>query len=120
MSSSILIVDDNRESARMLAMLLELDGHETRVSHDGHDALLQARSYRPRVVLLDIGLPGLNGYEVAERLRKDESCRDSRIIAITGYGREQDRRRSKEAGIDAHLLKPVDYDYLANIIAQSA
>jgi PAS domain S-box-containing protein len=116
-STRVLIVDDNLDTARGLSRLLKLLGHDVRVAHDGQEAVEAARGHRPEVVLLDIGLPGLDGYEVARRLRVDECCRGSVIIAVSGYGQAEDLRRSKEAGFDHHLVKPVDYDALMSLLA---
>jgi PAS domain S-box-containing protein len=104
----ILIVDDNADAAATLEMLLKSLGHETRVVHDGEAALRLARPFRPDVVLLDIGMPGLDGYEVARRLRAMKKGTALRIIAVTGWGQEADRQRSSEAGFDLHLVKPVE------------
>src|SRR4051812_45484816 len=95
----ILVVDDDRDTARSLARLLARDGHVVQLAYSGLEAVDQARQHPPDVVLLDIGLPGLNGYHVAERLRREESCRDCSIIAISGYCREEDQRRTREAGL---------------------
>ncbi|MFL6695031.1 MAG: ATP-binding protein [Ramlibacter sp.] len=104
----ILVVDDNVDAAETLAMVLEMDGCRTSTVHDGARAVQAAREFGPDIVLLDIGLPGLNGYEVAQRLRQDARFADTVLIAITGWGAEQDRRRAEEAGFDHHLTKPVD------------
>jgi PAS domain S-box-containing protein len=104
----ILVVDDNIDAARSLEMLLKSLGHETLVMHDGADALRAAREYRPSIVLLDIGMPGLDGYEVARRLRTMEGGESLRIVAVTGWGQDADRERSREAGFDLHLVKPVE------------
>jgi signal transduction histidine kinase len=104
----ILVVDDNRDAAETLGMLLELSGAHTRVVHDGQAALEAFRSYRPAVVLLDLGLPGMDGYEIARRLRDEPGGVHAKLIALTGWGQEEDRRRSRAAGIDHHLVKPVD------------
>ena len=117
-SHRILIVDDNVDSAESLAMLLELTGHIARTAHDGPAALETALAFRPRVVLLDIGLPRMDGYEVARRLRQDPAYAGMTVIAMTGYGQEEDRRRSKEAGFDRHLVKPVDPDELQDLLLQ--
>ena len=114
----ILVVDDNVDTARGLAKLLGLIGHDVRVAHTGPDGVQAAREHRPEVVLLDIGLPGMDGYEVAAALRRDESTREALIIAVSGYGQDQDRARSKEAGFDHHLIKPVDYDLLLALLAR--
>jgi CheY-like chemotaxis protein len=115
--SRILIVDDNQDLATSLARLLRLLGHEVEVVFDGRKGIEAARTYRPRVVLLDIGLPNLDGYQVARTLRQ-EGFNDTMIIAISGYGQEEDRQRSREAGIDHHVTKPVDVKTIAELIAQ--
>jgi PAS domain S-box-containing protein len=114
-SSRVLVVDDNVDSALGLSRLLKLLGHEVQVAHDGPAALEEARAHRPEVVLLDLGLPGMDGYEVAQRLRAEECCKDALIIAVSGYGRPEDLRHSKEAGFDHHLVKPVDYEVLMTL-----
>jgi CheY-like chemotaxis protein len=106
-SRRILVAEDYRPTAESMAKLLELFGHEVLVAHDGPQAIAAALSWRPECILLDIGLPAVDGYAVAARLRQEEVCRDTIIIAVTGYGQENDRRRSREAGIDHHLLKPL-------------
>jgi PAS domain S-box-containing protein len=112
----ILIVDDNRDSADSLAMLLEITGNKTYMSHDGLEALQAIEKYRPEVVLLDIGLPSLDGHEVCRRVREQPWGKDIAIIALTGWGQEDDRRKSEEAGFDGHLVKPVDYDKLLELL----
>ena len=104
----VLVVDDNVDGAESLAMLLQLSGHETRTVHTGPDALTAASEFRPDVVFLDIGLPGMNGYEVAKRLRLEVELNETVIVALTGWGSEDDRKRAREAGFDGHLTKPVD------------
>jgi CheY-like chemotaxis protein len=99
-------------------VLLRSLGHETRVAHDGMTALDIAREFRPEVILLDIGMPGLDGYEVARRLRAMNQGQTFRIVAITGWGQEADRLRSKEAGFDLHLVKPVDPRVLVSVLEQ--
>ena len=111
----VLVVDDNIDAAQTLAHLLEAFGHDVRVAHDGDAALALAREAAPDVVLLDIGLPGMNGYEVVRHLRTDPRTRGATVIAITGYGQEADRRRALEAGFDQHLVKPVAPDQLAGL-----
>ena len=118
--SRILVVDDNVDTARGMARLLKLLGHEVAVAHDGPEGIEAARRHRPDFVLLDIGLPGMDGYEVASRLRREECGKDAVIIAISGYGREEDRRRSKGAGIDHHLIKPLDQDALLSLLSAGA
>jgi len=115
----VLVVDDNRDLAESLGMVLRLWGHDVKVVYDGPGALATAREYRPDVIFLDIGLPGLDGYEVARRLRGPLGFRDTRVVAITGYGREEDRRKAREAGFDVHLTKPVDPEDLHKLL-QSA
>jgi CheY-like chemotaxis protein len=118
-SKRILIVDDNVDSAITLGHLLRSLGHVTEMVHDGAAALSIAADFRPDIVLLDIGLPGgLDGYEVARRLRAGQRGRSFRIIAITGWGQEADRQRAKEAGFDVHLVKPVDPSLLEHAIGE--
>jgi PAS domain S-box-containing protein len=112
----ILVVDDNIDAARSLAALLEMSGHTLSVAHSGADALHLATVEMPEVVLLDIGLPAMNGYEVARRLRELPGMAPCRVIAITGYGQESDKRSAADAGFDAHLVKPVDYTQLVEIL----
>lgn len=114
----ILIVDDNKDLATSLARLLGLLGHEVEVVFDGRKAIEAARTYRPRVLLLDIGLPLVDGYQVARTLRQ-EGFHDILIIALSGYGQEEDRRRSREAGMNHHVTKPVDVKTIAELIARS-
>ena len=102
----ILVVDDNVDAAESLALILRMQGHDVQVAHNGVDALRIADATNPEVVLLDIGLPGMDGYEICRQLREG-SLADARIIAMTGYGQERDRQRSVEAGFDAHTVKPV-------------
>jgi CheY-like chemotaxis protein len=112
----VLIVDDNEDSAESLAMLLELEGHETHKAYDGIAALAAAERLRPDLVLLDIGLPGLNGYEVCSRLRREPWGKDMKLVALTGWGQDEDRQRSRDAGFDVHLVKPVDHKVLTNLL----
>jgi PAS domain S-box-containing protein len=113
----VLVVDDNRDAASTLEMLLQIWGHDVRVAHNGTDALADAAEYQPELVLLDIGLPGMDGYEVAQRLREIRGLEKVAIVAVTGYGQEDDRRRSREARFDQHLVKPVDPLQLQQILA---
>jgi PAS domain S-box-containing protein len=108
----MLIVDDNRDSAESMAMLQELSGHTTRTAHSGPDALRVAADFRPEVVLLDIGLPGMDGYEVARQLRKMPFLTHAFLVALTGYGTSEDRELANAAGFDEHLVKPADLDQL--------
>lgn len=114
----ILVVDDNVDGAESLSMLLQMDGHQTFVSHDGLDAINMAEKVKPDAVLLDIGLPGMNGYEVCQHIRSTSWGKNTVLIAITGWGQPEDRERSKEAGFDTHIVKPVDPDSLANTLAK--
>jgi signal transduction histidine kinase/ActR/RegA family two-component response regulator len=107
-SLRVLVVDDNQDAAETLSFLLKQAGHEVRVAHDGPGALEMARGQRPQVVLLDIGLPGMDGYEVARALREGVGLRNAYIVAITGFGQPDDRRRAEESGFDDHLAKPVE------------
>jgi CheY-like chemotaxis protein/two-component sensor histidine kinase len=111
-----LVVDDNLDSATSLATLLRLSGFETEAAHDGAEALAAIERSRPDVVLLDIGLPRLDGFEVCRRVREQPWGRGLRMVALTGWGQEEDRRRSQEAGFDAHLVKPVDYEKLLQLL----
>jgi CheY-like chemotaxis protein len=115
----ILVVDDNVDAATTLQLLLKSLGHEACAVYDGQQALSTAVSFRPDVVLLDIGMPGLDGYEVARRLRALRRSEPLRIIAVTGWGQEADRTRSREAGFDVHLVKPVDPGLLTSVIANN-
>ncbi len=113
----ILVVDDNQDTAQTLALLLQLQGHETRAAYDGAAALETARGFRPDVVLLDLGLPRMDGYEVARRLRSQPGAAPLFLVALTGWGQAEDRRRTREAGFDCHLVKPVDAAELQNLLA---
>ena len=94
-----------------------MSGHEVRLAYDGPSALDVAIDYRPDVVLLDIGLPGLDGYEVAQRIRQQAALKSIMLVALTGYGQESDRQRSQHAGFDHHLVKPADFDKIENLLA---
>jgi two-component system CheB/CheR fusion protein len=115
----ILIVDDNVDAAESLCMLLSLEGHDIRLAHDGLTALRMAETLQPEVVLLDIGLPRMDGYEVARRLRHRPEMEKALLVALTGYGQDDDRRRSHEAGFNVHLVKPVDLDALRLALADA-
>ncbi len=115
-SQRIIVVEDNVDSAEMLAALLQLDGHEVQMAHEGATAIEMARSFRPNVVLLDIGLPNMDGFEVAQRLRALDETKGAILIALTGYGQAEDRQRSKEAGFDHHLVKPLDRNLLTSLL----
>jgi signal transduction histidine kinase len=113
----ILVVDDNEDAATTLAMILKLDGHHVETAFCGSEALERAGTFRPNVVLLDIGLPGLDGYEVAKRLRELDSADSMCLVAITGYGQEADRQRARAAGFAEHLVKPIEFAVLQRILA---
>jgi CheY-like chemotaxis protein len=115
----VLVVDDNRDSAESLAMLLSLRGHDTHTAHDGEEALRVAATVRPDVMLLDIGLPKLNGYDTCRKIRAEGWGRRMVIIALTGWGQDEDRRLSREAGFDGHLVKPVDDRALEALLEKS-
>jgi len=112
----VLVVDDNRDAASSLAMLLQITGNETNVAHDGATAFAAVEQHRPEVVLLDIGLPTLNGYDVCRRIREQPWGKDVVVIALTGWGQAEDRRRTNEAGFDGHLTKPVDHAALMEML----
>jgi signal transduction histidine kinase len=114
--SRVLVVDDSVDSAESMALLLELAGHDTRMAHTGPAALDEAGAFEPDVVLLDIGLPGMDGYEVARTLRASTARRTPRIVALTGYGRPEDRARAMAAGCHHHMTKPVDFVELEALV----
>jgi len=105
---TILVADDSEDAVESLAMLLELEGHQVVVAHDGNAALDAAERTRPHIAILDIGMPGATGYEVASRIRKAPWGQGMLLIAATGWGQEEDRRRAIAAGFDRHLTKPMD------------
>jgi CheY-like chemotaxis protein len=116
-SLRVLVVDDNVDAAESLALLMSELGHEVRTAHDGPSALEAALECRPNVVLLDIGLPGLDGYEVAKRMRQQPVLQNVVLVAMTGYGKESDRQRAQEAGFDHHLVKPAKLEKVQQILA---
>jgi len=115
----ILVVDDNRDSAESLVMLLKLTGHETQAAYDGLEAVEAAATFRPDVVLLDIGLPKLNGYEACSRIREQAWGKNMVLVALTGWGQDEDRRKSSAAGFNGHLVKPVDHAALTKLLAET-
>jgi PAS domain S-box-containing protein len=117
MNLRVLVVDDNVDAAESLAMLLELAGHTTRIAHDGRQALQAAEEFRPEVVFLDIGLPHMNGYEVAQAMRRMPDLQGATLVALTGWGAEADRARAKEAGFDHHLTKPTEPTAVEELLA---
>ena len=118
--SRLLIVDDNQDSARSQAKMLRLLGHEVEAAFEGVEALRQVAAFRPEVVLLDLGLPGIDGYEVARRIRAMPEGREVLLVAQTGWGQDEDRRRTAAAGFDAHLVKPVELDSLLRLLDERA
>ena len=117
----MLVVDDNRDAVSSLAMLLELDGHSVVTAHDGPSALAAAEAHKPDVALLDIGLPLMEGDEVCRRIRQQPWGRGMILIALTGWGQAEARSRTREAGFDGHLVKPVNYaDLIARLESFSA
>ncbi len=112
----ILLVDDNRDAAQALCLLLEGDGHEVQVADDGVSGLERARAWRPEIVLLDIGLPKMDGYEIAQRIRSDPALENTVLVAVTGYGQMHDRARASACGFDHHLVKPVDFTALQEVL----
>lgn len=115
----VLVVDDNKDSAQTLGMMLKIMGNDVRTAHDGLEAIEQAADYRPHVILLDLGMPKLNGYDVCRRIREQDWGSDMMIIALTGWGQAEDRQRTKEAGFDHHLVKPVDVAKLNELLESS-
>jgi CheY-like chemotaxis protein len=113
----ILAVDDNRDAADSLALMLQMMGHETCTAYDGLEAVQAAATFRPEIVLLDIGLPKMNGYEVAREIRQQPWGESLIMIALTGWGQEEDKRRAFEAGFDHHLTKPVEAPTLERLLA---
>jgi CheY-like chemotaxis protein len=110
-----MVIDDNIDAAETLADLVAILGHEVRAAHDGPTGIAAAAEFRPDVVLLDIGLPGMDGYEVARRLRAGAA--NAVLVAVSGYGREEDRAASRAAGFVHHFVKPIDFDALQSVFA---
>jgi CheY-like chemotaxis protein len=113
----VLVVDDNTDAAQSLADLLGLLGHDARTAHDGEAGVAAAEAFRPHLVLMDLGMPRLNGYDAARRIRAEPWGGGMVLVALTGWGQEDDRRRTAEAGFDRHLVKPVDPAALAGLLA---
>jgi two-component system CheB/CheR fusion protein len=112
----VLVVDDNVDAANSMATVLQLFGHRVHCVYDGPSALAAADSFKPDVIVLDIGLPGMDGYQVAKRLRERAMFSNTPIIAVTGYGQDEDRAHSRAAGFTEHLAKPVDPELLHRIV----
>ena len=115
----MLVVDDNRDSAESLALMLAMSGSETRTAHDGMAAIGTAEAFRPDLVLLDIGLPQLTGYEVCRRIRQEPWGREMLLVAVTGWGQDEDREKSRQAGFDAHFVEPIELDSLRTLLASA-
>jgi two-component system, sensor histidine kinase len=115
----VLVIEDNVDAAETLHDLLELFGHQVVVAHSGPDGIETARTFRPQVVLCDIGLPGMDGYAVARQLRQEPAVEGARLIALTGYGRESDRQLARQAGFDLHLVKPVEPLELQKLLGEA-
>jgi CheY-like chemotaxis protein len=113
----VLVVDDNFDAAQTLAVLLRVNGHQVQVAHDGPTAVEAARVYRPNLILLDIGLPGMNGFEVAKKVRNELDLGNVVLVAMTGYGQDADKQRSQESGFDFHLVKPTNFSAVKQILA---
>jgi signal transduction histidine kinase/two-component SAPR family response regulator len=113
----ILVVDDNLDSAESMAMMLTLSGHEVAMAHDGMEAVERAREFQPEVAFLDLGMPKLDGYEAARSIRRHSWGKQIMLVALTGWGQQEDKRRSREAGFDAHLVKPIDFGALEELVA---
>jgi two-component system CheB/CheR fusion protein len=119
-SRRVLVVDDNVDGAESLAILLEHEGHTVRTANDGAEAVVTARTFHPEVVLLDIGLPGMTGYEVARTLRGSRETSKALLIAMTGYGQPEDVGRAKAAGFDHHVVKPVPLEKILDLVSEGA
>lgn len=115
----VLVVDDNVDAARSLEIMLKSMGHTTRTVHDGQEAVQATEEFRPDLILMDLGMPKLNGFDATRLIRKQRSNKDVTIIAVTGWGQEEDRRRSKEAGCDDHVVKPIEFSALSKLLDQA-
>jgi CheY-like chemotaxis protein len=116
-SLRVLVVDDNVDAAHTLTVLLKKSGHEVQEANDGPSALEAALGFRPNLIVLDIGLPGMNGFEVAKKIRNEPELAEVVLVAMTGYGQEADKQRSRESGFDHHLVKPASFDDVKRILA---
>ena len=114
----ILVVDDNKDAADTLAMMLRLKSQEVIVKYDGREAVAAGADFLPEIAILDIGMPGLDGYETCKLIRQQPWGKEMKLIALTGYGQEEDVRKSTEAGFDTHLLKPVDLAQLLQLLQE--
>ena len=116
----VMVVDDNHEAAKILAIALDMFGAEAKVCHDGPAALALVETFNPQLIFLDIGMPGMDGHEVARRIRAMPRFKTVRIVGLSGWGQEEVRRRSAEAGFDEHLVKPIDISGLQRLLASAA
>jgi len=116
----VLIIEDNLDAAQTLAQVLAFSGHSTRIAHDGRSGIALARELKPDLILCDIGLPDVDGYEVARALRADGDFPTTRLVALSGYAQPEDRQRAKEAGFDDHLAKPPPLDLLNALLARES
>ncbi|MEO8629323.1 MAG: response regulator [Betaproteobacteria bacterium] len=115
----VLVVDDNADAAESIGTLLEIFGHSVQIAGDGEGALKRAREFQPEAIVLDIGLPGIDGYEVARRLRERPEMQNTIMLAVSGYGRPDDVKRALDAGFDHHLVKPADPDAIHHLLMSS-
>ncbi len=115
----VLVVDDNVDGAVTLSVILKHLGHSVRITHDGNSALAVGQEFVPDLILMDIGMPGMDGYETCERMRNETWSSKVRIVALTGWGQEEDKRKARRAGFDLHLVKPVDRKTLMEVIAST-
>jgi CheY-like chemotaxis protein len=113
----ILLIEDNQLTAESTRLLLSDDGYDVQTAFNGPTGLETARTFQPQVILCDIGLPGMDGYQVARQLRQEEALASSYVIALTGYGRDEDQRQARDAGFDLHMTKPIDYDHLRRALS---
>lgn len=116
----VLIIDDNKDLTEIMCDLIGFLGHKTICSQDGKDGIAMAKEHHPDVIICDIGLPVMDGYEVAQQLRKDDEIKETFLIALSGYAGPEDRKRSREAGFDRHLAKPADISAIERVIAEAA
>lgn len=116
----ILVIDDNRDAANTLAMLIKLKGNEVKAGYGGREAMVLGETFQPDIAILDIGMPGMDGYETCSLIRQESWGKNITILALTGYGQQEDIRKSLEAGFDEHLLKPVDLPALLALIEKTS
>lgn len=116
----VLIIDDNKDLTEIMCDLIGFLGHKTICSQDGKDGIAMAKEHHPDIIICDIGLPVMDGYEVAQQLRKDDEIKETFLIALSGYAGAEDRKRSREAGFDRHLAKPADISAIERVIAEAA